>query len=172
MGEIGDFHVIGEVQNNAAKALEFVEITATFYDSTGKVVGTESGFTEIDILRPTETSPFDILVTDNQQSQKIDNYKLSVSGDETIESKPANLKLNVGDSFTDSIDSYHIVGEVTNQGNQATKFVKVAGAFYNDQNQVLFLTTSDDQTKHFTAIISRIYPSVNIENCHEKLEMK
>ena len=29
------------------------------------------------------------------------------------------------------------MGEVTNQGEQATKFVKVAGAFYNDQNQVV-----------------------------------
>jgi hypothetical protein len=29
------------------------------------------------------------------------------------------------------------VGEVTNQGDQITKFVEVAGAFYNDQNQVV-----------------------------------
>jgi hypothetical protein len=137
VGEIGDFHVVGEVRNNTTKLMEFVEITATFYDSTGKVVGTESGFTDMDILRPAETSPFDILLNDEQQSQKIDNYKLSVSGDETLKAKPAKLKLNVGDSFTDSINTYHIVGEVTNQGDQITKFVKVAGAFYNDQNQVV-----------------------------------
>src|SRR4051812_8036855 len=73
VGEIGDFHVIGEVRNDATKPMEFVEITATFYDSTGKVVGTESGFTDIDILRPSETSPFDILLNDEQQSKKIDN---------------------------------------------------------------------------------------------------
>jgi hypothetical protein len=114
-----------------------IQITATFYDSTGKVVGTESGFTDMDILRPAETSPFDILLNDEQQSKKIDNYKLLVSGDETLKSKPAKPKLNVGDGFTDSIDTYHIVGEVTNQGDQITKFVDVAGAFYNDQNQVV-----------------------------------
>ena len=131
------FHVVGEVQNNAATPMEFVEITATFYDAAGKVVGTGSGYTDMDILRPAERSPFEILLTDTEQSKKTDNYKLSVSGDETIESKPANLKLNVGDSFTDSIDNYHIVGEVTNQGDQITKFVEVAGAFYNDQNQVV-----------------------------------
>ena len=137
VNEIGSFHVIGEVRNNAATPMEFVEITSTFYDSAGKVVGTGSAFTDIDILRPTETSPFDILLTDEQQSKKIDNYKLSVSGDETSEAKPAKLKLNVGDSFTDSIDTYHIVGEVTNQGDQVTRFVEVAGAFHNDQNQVV-----------------------------------
>jgi hypothetical protein len=137
LGDIGDFHVIGEVQNNAANPMEFVEITATFYDAAGNVVGTGSGYTDMDILRPAETSSFEILLTEEEQSKKIDNYKLSVSGDETLEPKPANLKLNVGDSFTDSIDTYHVVGEVTNQGDQITKFVEVAGAFYNDQNQVV-----------------------------------
>lgn len=33
--------------------------------------------------------------------------------------------------------SFSNVGEVTNQGDQITKFVEVAGAFYNDQNQVV-----------------------------------
>jgi hypothetical protein len=131
------FHVIGEVQNNAPESMEFVKITATFYDAAGKVVGTDFGYTTMDILRPAERSPFEILLTDKEQSQKIDNYKLSVSGDETFKSKPANLKLNVGESFTDSIDNYHIVGEVTNQGGQVTKFVKIGGAFYNDQNQLV-----------------------------------
>jgi hypothetical protein len=137
LGDLGDFHVIGEVQNNAVNPMEFVEITATFYDAAGKVVGTGSGYTDMEILRPAETSSFEILLTEEEQSKKIDNYELSVSGDETFEPKPANLKLNVGDSFTDSIDTYHIVGEVTNQGDQITKFVEVAGAFYNDQNQVV-----------------------------------
>jgi hypothetical protein len=139
---IGHFHVVGEVQNNAPESMKFVEITATFYDAAGKVVGTGSGYTDMDILLPAQTSPFEILLTDEQQSQKIDNYKLSVSGDETFESKPANLKLNVGDSFTDSINNYHVVGEVTNQGDQVTKFVKVAGAFYNDQNQLVAVGSS------------------------------
>ena len=89
------------------------------------------------ILRPAEKSPFQVLLTNKEQSKKIDNYKLSVSGDETFKSKPANLKLNIGESFTDSIDNYHIVGEVTNQGDQVTKFVKVAGSFYNNQNQIV-----------------------------------
>ena len=122
--------------------MKFVEITATFYDAAGKVVGTGSGYTDMDILPPAQTSPFETLLTDEQQSQKIDNYKLSVSGDKTFESKPANLKLNVGDSFTDSINNYHVVGEVTNQGNQVTKFVKIAAAFYNNQNQLVAVGSS------------------------------
>jgi hypothetical protein len=38
----GYFHVVGEVQNNAPESMKFVEITATFYDAAGKVVGTGS----------------------------------------------------------------------------------------------------------------------------------
>jgi hypothetical protein len=140
---IGYFHVVGEVQNNAPESMKFVDITATFYDAAGKVVGTDFGYTDMDTLLPAQTSPFEILLTDEQQSQKIDNYKLSVSGDQTFESKPANLKLNVGDSFTDSINNYHVVGEVTNQGDEVTKFVRVAGdAFYNDQNRLVAVGSS------------------------------
>ena len=40
-------------------------------------------------------------------------------------------------SHLDDIGSYHIVGEVTNQGNEKATFVKVSGAFYNSSNIVV-----------------------------------
>jgi hypothetical protein len=40
---IGYFHVVGKLQNNPPESMKFVEITATFYDAAGKVVGMESG---------------------------------------------------------------------------------------------------------------------------------
>ncbi|MFL6441058.1 MAG: hypothetical protein ACJ702_03770 [Nitrososphaeraceae archaeon] len=33
--------------------------------------------------------------------------------------------------------AYHIVGEVTNQGNQKATFVKVSGSFYNSSDAVV-----------------------------------
>ena len=40
-------------------------------------------------------------------------------------------------SHLDDIGSYHIVGEVTNKGNEKATFVKVSGAFYNSSNIVV-----------------------------------
>jgi hypothetical protein len=50
---------------------------------------------------------------------------------------PASLKLNVGDSHMDEIVAYHLVGEVTNQGNEKAIFVKESGEFYNSSNAVV-----------------------------------
>ena len=64
------------------------------------------------------------------------NYKLSVSGDKT-QPLPASLKLNVGDSHMDEIGAYHLVGEITNQGNEKAIFVEESGEFYNSSNAVV-----------------------------------
>jgi hypothetical protein len=106
------------------------------YDKGGKVVGTDFTYSDIDVLRPAEKSPFNIILTDVGQSQKVSSYKLYASGEKT-QSLPAALKLNVGDSHLDSVGFYHVVGEVTNQGNQKATYVKVSGAFYNSSNVVV-----------------------------------
>ncbi len=135
--DIGYYHVVGEVKNNSPKdSMNFVKITSTFYDDAGKVVGTDFTYTNVDVLRPAEKSSFELILTDAAQSQKVSSYKLSASGDNT-ESLPASLKLSVGDNHLDDIGYYHIVGEVTNQGNQKATFVKVSGAFYNSSNVVV-----------------------------------
>jgi hypothetical protein len=98
MDDIGYYYVIGEVKNNSPKdSMNFVKITSTFYDDTGKVVGTDFTYTNVDVLRPAQKSSFEIILTDAAQSQKVSSYKLSASGDKT-ESLPASLKLSVGDN--------------------------------------------------------------------------
>ena len=132
--DLGYYHIVGEVKNNSpADSMNYAKIVATFYDDTGKVVGTDFTYTNVDVLRPAEKSSFEITLNDAAQSQKVSSYKLSASGDKT-EALPASLKLSVGDSNLDDIGYYHIVGEVTNQGSQKATFVEVSGAFYNSSN--------------------------------------
>jgi hypothetical protein len=132
--DLGDYHIVGEVRNNSpTDSMNYVKIVSTFYDNTEKVVGTDFTYTNVDVLRPAEKSSFEIILNDAAQSQKVDSYKLSASGDKT-EAPPAALKLSVGDSHLDDIGAYHIVGEVTNQGSGKATFVKVSGAFYNSSN--------------------------------------
>ncbi|HEX5891888.1 MAG TPA: FxLYD domain-containing protein, partial [Nitrososphaeraceae archaeon] len=49
----------------------------------------------------------------------------------------ANLKLDVGDSYYDSIDSAHVVGEVTNNGPGVSHYTKISGTFHDDQNKTV-----------------------------------
>jgi len=135
--DTGAYHIVGEVKNNSpTDSMNYVKIVATLYDKTGKVVGTDFTYSDIDVLRSAEKSPFEIILTDLGQSQKVSSYKLYASGQKT-EPLPASLKLNVGGSHLDAIGAYHIVGEVTNQGNQKATYVKVSGAFYNSSNTVV-----------------------------------
>jgi hypothetical protein len=125
------------VKNNSPiDSMNYVKIVSTFYDNTRKAVGTDFTYTNVDVLRPAEKSSFEIILNDAAQSQKVDSYKLSASGDKT-EALPASLKLSIGDSHLDDIGYSHIVGEVTNQGNQKATFVKVSDAFYNSSNAVV-----------------------------------
>jgi hypothetical protein len=135
--DLGDYHVVGEVKNNSPRdSMNYVKIVSTFYDNTGKVVGTDFTYTNVDVLRPAEKSSFEIILNDAVQSQEVDSYKLSASGDKT-EALPAALKLSVGESRLDDAGAYHIVGEVTNQGNGKATYVKVSGSFYNSSNTVV-----------------------------------
>jgi hypothetical protein len=135
--DTGAYHIVGEVKNNSPiDSMKYVKIVATLYDKTGKDFGTDFTFSDVDVLRPAEKSPFKIILTDIRQSQKVSSYRLSTSGEKT-KALPATLKVNVDNSHLHDIGAYHIVGEVINQGNQKATFVKISAAFYNSSNVVV-----------------------------------
>ncbi|MGB8032679.1 MAG: FxLYD domain-containing protein [Nitrososphaeraceae archaeon] len=134
--DLGYYHVVGEVKNNSTTdSMNYVKVVSTFYDNAGKVVGTDFTYTNVDVLGSAEKSSFEIILNDAQQSQRVSSYKLSVSGDKT-QALPASLKLSVGSSHLDDIGSYHIVGEVTNQGNEKATFVKLECAVIGTQKDI------------------------------------
>jgi hypothetical protein len=62
--DINYWHLVGEVTNEGDDTAEFVQIVATLYDEAGIVVGTAFTFTDLDILSPGATSPFELTVGD------------------------------------------------------------------------------------------------------------
>jgi hypothetical protein len=133
--DIGAYHIVGEVKNNSpTDSMKYIKIVSAWYDKTGKVIGTDFSFCDVNVLRPAENSSFKIILTDIRESQKVSGYKLYPSEEKT-QTLPASLKLSVDDSHLYDIGTYHIVGEVTNQGSQKATFVKVSGAFYNSSKQ-------------------------------------
>lgn len=76
----GILHVAGEVYNDMApNAARDVQVIATCYDSTDKVVGTNSTFTNPRNIPSGEKAPFDLSLASGSISlEEIDHYDLKV----------------------------------------------------------------------------------------------
>jgi hypothetical protein len=57
---IGNMHIVGEVINESPQPMYLVMVTATFYDTTNRVIGTEFTYADPGALQPGERAPFDI----------------------------------------------------------------------------------------------------------------
>ena len=137
MDSIGSLHVVGELQNASPEPRESVKIVATLRDPSGNILDSSFTYSEVEVLRPGEKSPFDVIFSNKQQVQNTQRYEIaSIKGD-VAQAKPANLKLDVGDSYYDSIDSAHVVGEVTNNGPGVSHYTKISGTFHDDQNKTV-----------------------------------
>ena len=56
--QFGD-NIVGEVENNGTVTADFVQITASFYDVNGQIVGSEFTYADPSSIEPGSRSPFD-----------------------------------------------------------------------------------------------------------------
>jgi hypothetical protein len=56
----GYYKVVGEVENNGDRTVDFVKLVATFYDDSNEVIGTSFTYTDLDTIAPGDTSPFEL----------------------------------------------------------------------------------------------------------------
>lgn len=117
--DLGNFHVIGEVNNTSTQSQTNIAITAILSDTTSNntIVGNHSAFSSISTLRQGELSPFDIVIQDPQQILgKFNFIEFSATSQTATEEKPANLVINGTSSFLDNSGNPHITGNIINQG--------------------------------------------------------
>lgn len=133
---LGWLHVVGEAQNVGNQAVEYVRISATFYNSSNTVVETAFTYSDLNVILPNRKSPFDILLFDESQSSKVDHYELSVSFSTTV-SKQQSLQILSHSSYIDSLGWFHIVGEVENTATGGATSVKVIATCYDDSGTTI-----------------------------------
>jgi hypothetical protein len=129
----GSHYLVGEVLNETADSLRFVEVLATFYDDAGQVVGTGSTFTELSIVKPGSSAPFKLTTLNPPQ---VGNYDLRVDYATTTQS-PITLELLGHTGATDDSGWYRVTGEVRNPHDFAVKFPEIVATFYNATHDVL-----------------------------------
>ena len=72
VSDTGSYHVVGEVRNQNAFAVNFVQVVVTFYNAQGEVVRTGFPNTTLNMLSPDQTAPFDVALSDPPTD--LDNY--------------------------------------------------------------------------------------------------
>jgi hypothetical protein len=76
-GQFSD-NLIGQIQNNFGKKIQFVQVIATFYDANGDIVGTANGYTNPTNLSPGMKAPFKLTLIEGVPDD-LASYDLTVS---------------------------------------------------------------------------------------------
>jgi len=122
---------MGEVNNTSFDTQTNVQINAVIYNSTNKIIGNYTALSSLDTIRPSELSPFDIII-DNPQTADNSAYIEFSTVSQKGTSKPANLVLSVNNTFFDANGNPHITGNVVNHGQSPESNANIVGTFYND----------------------------------------
>lgn len=134
--------IVGELENTGDLSTQFSKVTAVLYDSSNKVIGTEFGYSDVDVLLPNTKSPFAVLYLQSQGSLQVHHYSLTVSWSDYAAGKPLGLDVL---SKTTSIDNYgylHITGQIKNQGTLTARYVEAIATFYDSSGKVIGRDTS------------------------------
>jgi hypothetical protein len=133
--EMEYYYLVGEVFNPSESNINFVEVVATFYNDTETVIGTSFTYTELDIILPDDTVPFEI----SSYPDKIQpaSCKLSVDYQTTEEQPLAGLIVKSHSTSVDDMGYYKIVGEVENTSNMPAEFVEIIATYYDSSGDVI-----------------------------------
>lgn len=89
-----NFKVVGEVLNKGPNMKSSVKVIITLYDRNGNILGTELTYTNPDHLKPLQSAPFEIIISqgDVKNVRQISSYKLylTASADQSS-SSPSSL---------------------------------------------------------------------------------
>jgi hypothetical protein len=126
--------IVGEVLNNFTYPIENVRITASVYDKNGVIAATGDTYASEYVIKPSSKSGFDINLDEKLPNNS--KYTLTTSFEQSDDVKPEALQLLVGRNYKDS-NSFRLVGEVLNQGQDDAHSVKVSGIFYDKNHKVI-----------------------------------
>lgn len=133
---IGAYWIHGEALNNTGSNVQFVKIVTNLYDANNTLVGTDFGYTALDILKPGQRSPFSVLVLDPPAN--LHHYTLQVEHRTTTEQPLGGLVVvSTGDRDARISGARYIFGEVRNDSGGPARFVKLVATLYNAQGTVV-----------------------------------
>ncbi|OGD53152.1 hypothetical protein A3K80_04440 [Candidatus Bathyarchaeota archaeon RBG_13_38_9] len=173
VSSVGTFHVVGEVENMGSQSVAFVTITGTFYDSNNTMIVTESSFATLEIIPPGVKSPFQVIVTDQNQAEKVHNYSLAVTDSSVTTKNLTKTLIILSNSSHISLSGFlNIVGEVKNNGSSESTSTRVAATCYDENGKVVAIESgftdppnlNPEQTAQFNLMVNNENQSAKVDN--------
>jgi len=148
----GNYRVVGEVQNVGSQAVNFVQISATFYDSHNDVIDSRFDLTMLYVILDGRKSPFEIALLDVAESARVSHYSLNVTYLETTK-LPMKLEILSHTNHIDAEGNMHITGTLKNNGDKILVNAKVVATYY-DESSVVVATALIDYDPELTGEIN------------------
>ena len=127
------FYIVGDVKNTGDTNLKFVKIIATIYNGE-TVVETDFFYTDLDILTPSQISPFKLMM--NEPSSWTD-YSLSVDFRKTTDEPYKALQIKGTSDEKDEYGYHYIRGEVKNTGADNIEYIKPVVSIYDIGGKII-----------------------------------
>jgi hypothetical protein len=132
--EFNTLTIVGEVRNDSSLDVGQTDITVTFYDTAGAIVGTASGSAMFEIIPSGGKSPFIVTLT---RPSGYASYSLRAVARPVPTERQAQLAVVELRRFEDEAGFFHIKGFIKNVGNSVARRVKVAASIYGRDNGII-----------------------------------
>lgn len=132
-------HVLGEVKNESGVPIKDVILTASFRNSDGIFLGNYSRSSELRVINPGESSPFEILFLDQTTSNNVANFTLSATAQEASTLKEKQLIIVSSNSRLDLLGTYYINALIRNEGGEAATNAILIATLYDRNDNVLVI---------------------------------
>jgi hypothetical protein len=129
-------YIVGEVRNDALSNVDYVKVIVSMYDSNNVFIGTDYGYTLMNMLTPAQRSPFRVLISDPPAN--FHHYTLKVEGSITTTQPLQGLVIASSGDRPASIENWHYVyGEVRNDSGGSAKYIQIVATGYDAQGTVI-----------------------------------
>jgi len=134
---VGSLWFLGEVENTSGVNVEGVRVVVSLYEEDGRMVATESSFTELNLIPPGGRAPFAVLFTSPPRFKEYaaTAQGVAVAAREGAEYRDLEAVNCIGEAGEYS--TYTIMGEVRNSGQSDAESVVVVVTAYDAQGRVV-----------------------------------
>lgn len=133
--KLNKLHVVGEVKNNGATAIQHITVKAAFYAYSGLELDKGEAYGALTILPPGEKTCFDIMIP---LPVGYSYYEFIEVTHLTDAPTPPNLAvMNVQTKYFPSTGAFNIAGKVKNEGDTLLIEPMAIGTVYNSNGIVL-----------------------------------
>ncbi len=130
-------HVLGEIKNESNSTLREIVVKASFFDANANLLGEFQRTTELRMLNPGESSPFEVAYLDQKTADRVADFKLSATGQQAAGSKEKQLEIVSSTSRLDLLGTYYINVVARNQGQEDATNAIVIATLYDKNDDVV-----------------------------------